>query len=109
MLLSYAGINPAQKLSYEENDYLFVVLFTLLTTVAQSQTKAKTTTKPATKSATTAKSDAFTNKSVIDLHKGLGDEIILAKIAQSKCAFDLSTDGLIDLKSKGVSADVIKL
>ncbi|OJY98225.1 MAG: hypothetical protein BGP13_11310 [Sphingobacteriales bacterium 40-81] len=85
----------------------FAVLFTLVTTTVQSQTK--TTSKPAAKSATPTKSDAFTNKSVIDLHKaGLGDEIILTKIAQSKCAFDLSTDGLIDLKSKGVSADVIK-
>ncbi|GAB3421747.1 hypothetical protein GCM10027516_19210 [Niabella aquatica] len=55
------------------------------------------------------KSDALTNKSIIDLHKaGLGDEIILTKIDQSKCVFDLSTDALIDLKSKGVSADVIK-
>lgn len=85
----------------------FTVLFSLLTTAALSQTK--TTTKPAAKSTTTAKSDALTNKSIVDLHKaGLGDEIILTKIAQSKCAFDLSTDALIDLKSKGVSADVIK-
>ncbi|PVD51658.1 hypothetical protein DC498_13090 [Terrimonas sp.] len=85
----------------------FTVLFSLLTTAALSQTK--TTTKPAAKPAATAKGDALTNKSIIDLHKaGLGDEIILTKIAQSKCAFDLSTDGLIDLKSKGVSADVIK-
>lgn len=81
----------------------FTVLFTLLTTAAKSQTK--TTTKPAA----AAKSDVFTNKNVIDLHKaGLGDEIILTKISQSKCSFDLSTDALIDLKTKGVSADVIK-
>ena len=85
----------------------FTVLFTLLTTAAQSQTR--TTTKPAAKPAAAAKSDVFTNKSVIDLHKaGLGDEIILTKISRSKCSFDLSTDALIDLKTKGVSADVIK-
>lgn len=80
----------------------FIFLFTFLGTAVQSQTK---TAKPAASS----KGNALTNKSVIDLQKaGLGDEIILTKIAQSKCAFDLSTDALIDLKSKGVSADVIK-
>lgn len=81
------------------------IFFVTLSSVAQT----KTTTKPAAKPSASAKSDALTNKSIVDLQKaGLGDEIILTKIAQSKCAFDLSTDGLIDLKSKGVSADVIK-
>ncbi|MFT3750785.1 MAG: hypothetical protein QM768_20905 [Agriterribacter sp.] len=85
----------------------FAVLFTLLSTSIQSQTK--TTTKPAAKPSATAKSDVLTNKSIIDLQKaGLGDEIILTKIVQSKCSFDLSTDALIDLKSKGISSDVIK-
>ena len=80
----------------------FAVFITILHTAVQSQTK---TAKPAAAS----KTSALTNKSVIDLQKaGLGDDIILTKIAQSKCAFDLSTDALIDLKSKGVSADVIK-
>ena len=83
----------------------FALFFSFLCTAAQSQTTAK----PAAKSAASPKSNALTNKSIIDLQKaGLGDEIILTKIAQSKCVFDLSTEGLIDLKSKGVSADVIK-
>lgn len=95
-------INPAAGLRF-----LCLVVMVCLHTSVQSQTK--TAAKPAAKSAASLKSDAFTNKNVIDLHKaGLGDEIILAKIAQSKCVFDLSTDALIDLKSKGISADVIK-
>ena len=81
------------------------IFFVMLSSAAQT----KTTAKPATKPVASTKSDALTNKNIIDLQKaGLGDEIILSKIARSKCAFDLSTDGLIDLKSKGVSADVIK-
>ena len=85
----------------------FTLLLAFVTTSVQGQTK--TTAKASAKTTTSPKSDAFTNKSVIDLHKaGLGDEIILTKISQSKCAFDLSTDALIDLKAKGVSADVIK-
>lgn len=85
----------------------FTLLITLSTSVAQSQTKAPT--KAAVKPTTSSKNDALTNKSVTDLHKaGLGDEIIMAKIAQSKCVFDLSTEALIELKSKGVSDAVIK-
>jgi len=77
------------------------IFFAMLSSVAHSQTTAKP--------AASTKSNTLTNKNIIDLQKaGLGNEIILTKIAQSKCAFDLSTDGLIDLKSKGVSADVIK-
>lgn len=79
------------------------LLIALFHTTVQSQTKS------AAKPAASVKSDALTNKSIIDLHKaGLDDEIILTKITQSKCAFDVSTDALIDLKSKGVSSDIIK-
>lgn len=85
----------------------FVLFFAFAGTSVHSQTK--TTTKTASKPTVSTKSNALTNKNIIDLHKAeLGDDIILAKITQSACAFDLSTEGLIDLKSKGVSADVIK-
>jgi hypothetical protein len=87
--------------------FLFFMAMVFLSTMVQSQTK--TTAKPASKPKASTQSNTLTNKNIIDLQKaGLGDEIILTKIARSKCAFDLSTDGLIDLKSKGVSADVIK-
>lgn len=49
------------------------------------------------------------NADVVKLSKlGLGDQIVIAKIKQApKTAFDLSTDGLVQLKSSGVSAGVI--
>jgi hypothetical protein len=39
---------------------------------------------------------------------GFDDAIIIAKIGSSKCQFDTSTDGLIQLKQSGVSAAVLK-
>ncbi len=76
----------------------FLIAAVFLCVAAHGQTKSAA-----------PKSDALTNKAVIDLHKaGLDDEIILTKIAQSKCSFDLSTDALIDLKAKGVSPGIIK-
>jgi len=52
--------------------------------------------------------DTVTNKTVISLHKaGLGKEIITAKINTSACNFDLSTDGLINLKKNGVPDDIV--
>lgn len=41
------------------------------------------------------------------LAAGLPDQAIIAKIRSSKTAFDLSTDNLIDLKTKGVSGPVM--
>ena len=49
------------------------------------------------------------NQDIINLAKaGIDDAIILAKIGSSKCQFDTSTDALIQLKSSGVSAAVLK-
>jgi len=49
------------------------------------------------------------NRDVIKLVKaGLDDALIIAKISSSKCQFDTSTDALIQLKERGVSAAVIK-
>lgn len=60
------------------------------------------------KQATTEQS--FTNRDVISLTEaGLGDELVVAKIRQSKAAtFDLSTAGLVALKKKNVSDRVIQ-
>jgi hypothetical protein len=49
------------------------------------------------------------NQDVIKMVKaGLDDALIIAKISGSKCQFDTSTDALIQLKSSGVSAAVLK-
>lgn len=51
----------------------------------------------------------LTNADVVKLMKlDLGDEIVIAKINQAKAVnFELSTDGLIQLKRDGVSKEVI--
>ncbi|MGZ3820966.1 MAG: YXWGXW repeat-containing protein, partial [Mucilaginibacter sp.] len=52
--------------------------------------------------------EPVTNKTIIDLSKaGIGKQIILAKIENSICNFDLSTDGLIALKKSGVPDDIV--
>ena len=54
-------------------------------------------------------SDVLTNKSIIDLHKaGLGKTLIIAKIAQSECAFQLKTENLIALKKAGLDESIIE-
>jgi hypothetical protein len=57
-----------------------------------------------------AKSEAaFSNKDVIKLAKlELGDDVVIGKIKQAAdVAFDLTTDGLVQLKQAGVSSRVI--
>jgi hypothetical protein len=52
---------------------------------------------------------ALRNQDIIKMAKaGFDDAIIIAKIGSSKCQFDTSTDGLIQLKQSGVSAAVLK-
>jgi hypothetical protein len=52
--------------------------------------------------------DVLTNKSIIALSKaGLPSSIIINKLKMNKCAFDLSTDALIDLKNNKVADDVL--
>lgn len=53
-------------------------------------------------------SEVLTNASVVQLVQiGIGDDAVIAKIRGSKTNFDLSTDGLIALKAKGVPNPVI--
>src|SRR3546814_15361890 len=55
-----------------------------------------------------AAAETLNNQMVIDLTKaGLGDEAIVAKIADTASNFDLSTTQMIDLKAKGISGAVI--
>jgi hypothetical protein len=58
--------------------------------------------------ATSAAAETMSNDSVVSLAAaGLGDEVVIAKIRASETAFDLSTEGLTQLKAKGVSSRVI--
>jgi len=53
--------------------------------------------------------EVLTNDAIITMTKGgLGDEIILGKIKVSSGQYDLSTTGLLRLKTEGVSDTVIK-
>lgn len=52
---------------------------------------------------------AMTNRDVIRLVQAkVSDDLIIAKIKQSSTNFDLSTDGLVQLKTAGVSEAVLK-
>nr|MDQ3012581.1 hypothetical protein [Acidobacteriota bacterium] len=52
----------------------------------------------------------LTNQDVIKLVKAkIGDEIVITKINQSKNKFDLSTDGIVQLKEAGVSDKVLQV
>ena len=53
--------------------------------------------------------EVLTNDGVIAMVKsGLGEEVIIGKIKASQNQFDLSTQALLDLKSRGVSEAIIK-
>jgi hypothetical protein len=75
----------------------------LLSTAAVTQQR-----KPARKPAT-AQPTALTNADIIRLVEAkMSDEIILTMIQKSKTKFDLSTDGLVQLRKAGVSNRVIE-
>jgi hypothetical protein len=61
-------------------------------------------------SAPKAVAAAMTNRDVIRLVTAkISDDVIIAKIRQSKTRFDMSTDGLVALKQAGVSDAVIAI
>jgi hypothetical protein len=63
----------------------------------------------ASASAAEASPETLSNGSVIELQKlNLGDGVILDKIKASKCDFDVSIDGLKQMKAAGVSDAVIQ-
>jgi hypothetical protein len=64
---------------------------------------------PPARAAVAAK--AMTNADVIKMVQGgLGDDLIIIAIRKtSRTAFDLTADGLLDLKSKGVSATLLRV
>ncbi len=55
-----------------------------------------------------AQTEILTNSQIVEMSKiGLGKEIILRKIFDSQNTFDVSTNGLIELKKSGVADEVI--
>lgn len=53
--------------------------------------------------------EVLTNKTVVDMVTvGLGSDIVIKKIKTSQTDFDVTADGLIDLKTSKVPDDVIK-
>jgi hypothetical protein len=53
--------------------------------------------------------EKLTNESVLELQRlGLAEDLIIRKIQSSESSFDLSTDGLKQLKAGGVSDDIIR-
>ncbi len=52
--------------------------------------------------------EVITNQTVLQLHKaGLGKDIIIAKIDNSQCKFELSTNALLALKKAGIVNEVV--
>ena len=52
--------------------------------------------------------EVLTNQTIIQLYRaGISKSVIAAKINNSTCNFDLSTNGLVDLKNNGVPDDIV--
>jgi hypothetical protein len=74
---------------------------------AQKKSPPRTTTQTRRQPAAPA---ALTNRDVIRLAQAkVSDDLIIAKIKQSPTKFDLSTDGIVQLKTAGVSEAVLKV
>jgi hypothetical protein len=81
--------------------------FLWLPAAAQKQ-PARSSQRSAPKATPTPKQEFLTNEDVIKLAQAkVGEEIIITKIRQSKTRFDLSTDGIVRLKTAGVSDRVL--
>ena len=77
---------------------------------AQQSTGQKAAPKTGASKTRTAANSAMTNRDVIRLVKAkISDDIIEAKIKQSKTKFDTSVEGLVALKEAGVSDGLISV
>ena len=53
--------------------------------------------------------EILTNADVVSMaQSNLGEDLIVAKIKESKSAFDVSVIGLVNLKKSGVSVEIIR-
>lgn len=76
------------------------------TVVASTQPSSTPGTNPKTESS--GGSSVITNARVVELSKlGLGDDIVIAKIRNGNCQFQLGDSDLLELKKAGVSSKVI--
>lgn len=84
--------------------FLFVLMVSAITVSAAPLPQAS----PA-QSEVVKEEAPLSNKEVIKLAKlGLGDEVVIAKIKQAaNVAFDVTTDGLVQLKQAGMSGPII--
>jgi hypothetical protein len=90
--------------------FAYVAIFLFLSLAFASNGFAQNPPKKANQNSQKVSREApLSNADVVKLMKlELGDEIVIAKINQAKAVnFDLSTDGLIQLKRDGVSKEVI--
>lgn len=86
----------------------FAALFLLSTVIAVPATAQETQPADAPVSAPKADNSALTNDDIIKLlAAGIGEPAIIAKIKSSPSQFDLSTDHLIALSSKGVTSNIL--
>ncbi|HZX57963.1 MAG TPA: YXWGXW repeat-containing protein, partial [Mucilaginibacter sp.] len=52
--------------------------------------------------------EVLTNRAIIQLYRaGISKSVIAAKINNTACNFDLSTNGLVDLKDNGIPDDLV--
>ncbi|MEM7585248.1 MAG: hypothetical protein AAF560_17795 [Acidobacteriota bacterium] len=55
-----------------------------------------------------ATEETLTNQSIVDLHElGFGEDVVIEKIRNTNCAFDVDIDNLKSLKDAGVSSAII--
>jgi hypothetical protein len=107
-LRSYFG-NKYQKSGPDETIVNGMVCKIVKANQAQAVTEARAQqTLPATSQPMPSQDSDITNARIIELTKmGLGDEIIIAKIKNGKCKFQLGDADLVDLSKAGVSPKVI--
>lgn len=86
----------------------FAALFLLSAVIAAPAIAQETQPVTSPASASKAENPALTNDDIIKLlAAGIGEPAIIAKIKSSPSQFDLSTDHLIALSSKGVTSNIL--
>ena len=85
--------------------FLFTLFAFSVAAFAQEPTAVLASTPATTQSASSTK---ITNARVIEMAKlGLDDDVIIARIKQGSCEFQLSDNDLVELKKAGVSSKVV--
>lgn len=83
---------------------VFSIILTLFHGSVEATASAQKRAQQAARRPATQKQEVLTNQSIIRMVRAkINDDLIIAKIRQSKTRFDLSTDGIVQLKEAGVS------